>query len=105
MHPYALVQQTLQRTSTPVGAWPDADDLDVLDLPGLGGRARDLQAEMRARALLNEAIGLLMAVHDCNAEQARLLLELVSRHRGFPVADLAAGIDAAAEATQPHPPG
>jgi anti-anti-sigma factor len=105
IRPYELVQQTLRSTLTPIDAGPEADDHDGQDPRGPGSGARDLQAEMQAHALLNEAIGLLMAVHDCDAEQARLLLELVSRHRGVAVADLAAGIVAAAEATEPHPPG
>ncbi len=102
IRPHGLIRQTLRTSSTPVGARPDADYPDQ-DLPGR--HARHLQAELRAHALLNEATGLLMAVHDCNAAQARLLLELVSGRRGVPVAGLAAGIVAAADATQTNPPG
>jgi anti-anti-sigma factor len=108
LRPYGLVQQTLRSTSTSVATGPPADapdDLAGRDPRGFGGGAGQLQAAMYGHARLNEAIGLLMAVHDCNADQARQLLELVSRHRDVAVADLAAGIVAAAEATGTHPPG
>jgi anti-anti-sigma factor len=74
IRPHGLIRETLRTCSAPVGARPEAAGPDQ-DLPGR--HARHLQADLRAHALLNEATGLLMAVHDCNADQARLLLELV----------------------------
>jgi hypothetical protein len=41
---------------------------------GQGRQAGDLQAAVHDHRVLNETIGLVMAVHDCNAERARLLL-------------------------------
>jgi hypothetical protein len=37
---------------------------------GQGRQARDLQAAVHDHRVLSETIGLLMAVHDCNAERA-----------------------------------
>jgi anti-anti-sigma factor len=99
MSPNGLVTQTVRAHLTPLYVTPEADDLGEQPPPGLGRQARDLQAAMHDHAVLNEAIGLLMALHDCNAEQARLLLELVSSRRGISIADLATGIVAATEAT------
>jgi stage II sporulation protein AA (anti-sigma F factor antagonist) len=100
-----LVRQTLRGSRTPLGARPEADDFEDRDPPRPGNGAGDLQAEMRAHANVGEATGVLMAVHDCNAEQAGLLLELVAHHRDVTVADLAAGIVAAADATRSNAPG
>jgi anti-anti-sigma factor len=102
IRPHGLIRQTLRTGSAPPGARPEADGSDQ-DLPGR--HARHVQADLRAHAVLNEATGLLMAVHDCNADQARLLLELVARRRGVPVDELAAGIVTAADAAATHPPG
>jgi anti-anti-sigma factor len=100
--PYGLVQQTLRSVQTPSTAGGDPG-VEGPRTPGLP--AGDFQSAIRSHTMLNEAIGSIMAVHDCDADQAEVLLELISRNRGLAVADLVAGIVAAADASQTHSPG
>lgn len=105
VRPYGLIQQTLRTRSRCVDVGPAADDPDDRQAPRNSSHARQLRTELRAQTLLNEATGLVMAVHDCNAAQAGLLLELVCQRRNLTIADLAEGIVAAADATEGKAPG
>jgi hypothetical protein len=100
IRPDGLTQQTLGTGSSPLGPVPTVPDLGANDPDWRNNLARHLQAAMQAQAVLDQATGLLMGIHECNPEQARLLLGVISLHPGVEVADLAAGIVAAATASQ-----
>jgi stage II sporulation protein AA (anti-sigma F factor antagonist) len=103
--PDGLAGQTVRANLTPLYATPEADHPGEQAPGRLGRQASDLRAAMHDNAMLNESIGLLMAVHECNPEQARLLLELVSARHEITITELAMGIVATAEATRTQPPG
>jgi anti-anti-sigma factor len=94
--PYRLIEQTLRPGPPTLRAVPDVDDLGDADLERLRSHVRQVQEARRAQAVFDQATGLVMGVHDCNAEQGRLLLRVIADHRHVDVADLAAGIVAAA---------
>jgi anti-anti-sigma factor len=77
-----LVRQTLDEVAD-VGAGADET-------------ANALQDALGSRTLVNQAEGLLMGWHDCDARQAGLLLELIAAHHDVSVLELAAGLADAA---------
>jgi anti-anti-sigma factor len=71
-----------------------ADDAELLHLMD---RANDLEvARLRrvfeGRPLIDQATGLLMAVHECDADEALELLTRVAQQHNITAADLAAGL-------------
>jgi anti-anti-sigma factor len=81
-----LVRQTL------AGARPTDEARDALGLRGVQDLALRLREELRGQAVLEQAKGVLMWLHTCDAEQAGLLLELIGRRHAVGCGDLAAGL-------------
>jgi anti-anti-sigma factor len=77
-----------------------ADEMDVaddMDLAHLMDQAHTVETARLHRAfedqpLIDQVTGLLMAVHDCAATEARVLLMRVSRQHKMTAGDLAAGL-------------
>ena len=81
----ALVEQTLRDRSDRPGRLPH----QAPEVKSLSVLVRDLSDAVRDSAEIEQAKGLLMGVHGCDAEQAGMLLALIAHRRHITVHDLA----------------
>jgi anti-anti-sigma factor len=92
---YPLLDETFRAAATAdiVGL---PDNSEAADIAHLVREATHLRAARQARAVLEQAKGLLMGVHECDASQAEALLTLVASRRFVAVDDIALGLVAMA---------
>lgn len=76
-----------------------SDDEESVEVAELEAQIAGMQGAMDSRAVIEQAKGLLMHVHDCDADQAWNMLLRVSRDRQMQVSDLAAAVTVAANGT------
>ena len=81
----ALVEQTLRDPSDRQGRLPD----QAPDVKSLSVLVRDVRDAVRDSAEIEQAKGLLMGVHGCDADQAGMLLALIAHRRHITVHDVA----------------
>ncbi|MCU1668240.1 MAG: hypothetical protein JWP40_1167 [Blastococcus sp.] len=74
-------------------------DEESVEVVKLEAQIAGMQQAMHSRAVIEQAKGLLMDVHDCDAEHAWTLLLRASRDRHMQVSDFAAAVTVAAAGT------
>lgn len=76
----------------------------VLRLASLMARNQQLRASLESRAVIDQAMGVIMAVRRCTPEQALAILRSASQNQNVKLRDLAADIVAQASGELPGPP-
>ena len=87
-----LLELTRLRSNFRVIDHRQSDDEESVGVVKLEAEMEGMQQGMHSRAVIEQAKGLLMQVHDCDAEHAWKLLLQASRDRQMQVSDLAAAV-------------
>jgi GAF domain-containing protein len=76
----------------------------VLRLTSVIARNEQLRASLESRAVIDQAMGVIMAVRRCTRDQALAILRTASQNQNVKLRDLAADIVAQASGERPGPP-